>query len=235
MDADTDTTPADERADSLVLDLYTRYAERLPRTLWAWEQQRWHEFVFAILATFGEPGVSADSARDLADTLAERGLLDPDELANCAPAAGSAVQQPPLLVTIRFLLERTGYSPSQAGAALQAVCRAAAALQVRYGAKLQWCLRERAQQMRDQLQESLGLEGVARADQALGLWMQNVMNMPLPVSTDQAGHACEQLGVSYAQFVAAADRLDINVALLDDALAAYWEEHQAERGDADAE
>jgi hypothetical protein len=56
------------------------------------------------------------------------------------------------------------------------------------------------------------------------LWMQNVLNMPIGLSTNAIQSYCKEMNIKYTDLLNAADRLDINVALLDDVIGEYIKE-----------
>lgn len=223
MNGTTATTKSRD-PEEILLALYTRFAASLPRTLWAWEQERWHELVFALLAASAGLQVHPDTVRRLTGVLADLHVLDVNELAECHPDETGTSTEPSLVTTLRYHLEKVGFFADQARSATAAICQAAAALQQNYEGKIQLYLRQQGQRLVDDLAGALGLSDFAPATKALALWSQNTLNLPVPVSDAFTAAACNDLETTYERLVEAADRLNINVALLDDALRAYWEE-----------
>lgn len=66
------------------------------------------------------------------------------------------------------------------------------------------------------------------ANEAYATWLQNTLNMPLPMSSHVINATCEEIGLPYNALVEAADRSDINVALLDNMLLAYMRDQMAQ-------
>lgn len=207
--------------NKLVIQLYRTYASKISKTLWPWETARWYELVFCILTTIGEPHVMAATVRGLTNTMSKLGLLELDALAGLTPSEDEKANS--LLITIDTLLQQVGFTPEKSRSAVTAICEAASSIQKKYGGKVQNYFQKYGTYMLDQITEDFGFSDFDDAPQALAIWLQNTLNMPVPASNPLADQACESLGVSYDALVKAANQQDINVALLDDALRAYWE------------
>jgi hypothetical protein len=214
----------------LVVQLYRDYASGISKNLWPWEKARWYELIFCILTTIGEPQVLAGTARRLTNTMSELELLDIGELAKLNPPEDTVDAVKSKLVTIDTLLQQVGFTPEKSRSAVTAICEAASSIQEKYDGKVQNCLRKYGNHMLDQINEDFGFSQFNDAPRALAIWLQNTLNMPVPASNPLADQACESLGVTYDALVEAANQQDINVALLDDALRAYWERKSHEEG-----
>ena len=55
-----------------------------------------------------------------------------------------------------------------------------------------------------------------QANYAFTYWMQNVLNMPVSLSDEAVQNFSKTTGIEPAQLFAAADALDVNVAVIDD-------------------
>lgn len=212
----------------LVVELFTDYAVNIEENLWAWEKERWHELVFCILTAIGEPDVLAVDIRRLTDTLSSWGLLDLDALASQNGFDSARQADNSLQITIDKFLQQAGFTNDKACISVKAICEAAASLKNKHDGKVQLYFRRYGTQMLDQISDDFEFSDFGEAREALAIWLQNTLNMPVPASNPLADLACEKLGVTYQELVEAADQADINVALLDDALRAYWEEDMAE-------
>jgi len=210
-------------AQKLVVRLYRDYASKISKNLWPWEKARWYELVFCILATAGEPQVLAGTTRQLSNTMANLGLLELDLLAGLDPSEKSKKTENPFLVTIETLLLQIGFTPGSAKSAVTAICEAAASIKKKYDGKIQNYLCEHGNYMLDQIKEDFGFSRFDDARRAISIWLQNTLNMPIPASDPLTDQACKSLGFLYEELVEAANQQDINVALLDDALRAFWE------------
>jgi hypothetical protein len=204
----------------LVTQLYRDYAFKISKNLWPWETARWYELVFCILTTIGEPRVMAATVRSLTTTMSKIGLLELDVLARLNP---SDAERDPLLITIDTLLQQVGFTQDMSWSAVTAICEAASSIHKKYDGRVQNYLREYGTYMLDRIEEDFTFSDFDDAPRALAIWLQNTLNMPVPASNPLADQACESLGVSYDALVEAAIQQNINVALLDDALRAYWE------------
>ncbi len=202
----------------IVIQLYKNYASGISKNLWPWETARWYELVFCILTTIGEPHVLAATVRRLTNTMSKLGLL---ELGTLAELNGA--EENSLLITIDTLLQQVGFTPEMSKTGVTAICEAAASIQKKYDSKVQNYSRKYGTYMLDQIKEDFDFSDFDDAPRALAIWLQNTLNMPVPASNPLADQACKSLGVSYDALVEAANQQDINVALLDDALRAYWE------------
>lgn len=207
----------------LVVQLYRDYAFGISKNLWPWEKTRWYELVFCILTTIGEPQVLAGTARRLTNTMSELELLDLGELAKLNPPDDAVEAVKSKLVTIDTLLQQVGFTPEKSRSAVTAICEAASSIQEKYDGKVQNYLRKYGTHMLDQIEEDFGFSQFDDAPRAIAIWLQNTLNMPIPASNPLADQACESLCVTYDALVDAANQQDINLALLDDALRAYWE------------
>lgn len=213
----------------LVVQLYRDYASEISKNLWPWEKARWYELVFCILTTIGEPQVLAGTTRRLTNTMSELELLDLGELAKLNPPDDSVEAVKSKLVTIDTLLQQVGFTPEKSISAVTAICEAASSIQEKYDGKVQNYLGKYGTYMLDQIKVDFGFSQFDDAPRALAIWLQNTLNMPIPASNPLADQACESLGVTYDALVEAANQQDINVALLDDALRAYWERKSNEK------
>lgn len=206
----------------LVVQLYKNYASEISKNLWPWETARWYELVFCILTTIGEPHVLAATIRRLTNTMSKLELLELDTLAGLNVKEDSE-KEDPLFVTLKTLLQQGGFTPEESQSAVTTICEAASSIQKRYDGKIQNYLQKYGNYILDQINQDFDFSNFDDAPRALAIWLQNTLNMPVPASNPLADQACERLGVSYDALVKAANQQDINVALLDDALRAFWE------------
>jgi hypothetical protein len=207
----------------LLLRLFDSYASGISTNLWPWEKQRWYELVFCILTVFGEPQVLAVRTRQVTEILSEMGLIDVNILAGARPIPGPRAAPNPILVTIETMLCQAGFAPEKAKTAVIAICEVANNVKKKYNGRIQGYLQKYGNHMLDNIDDDFGLDGFKDARRAVSIWLQNILNMPVPASDVLTEQACKKLGVSYKAMVQAANQQDINVALVDDALRAYWE------------
>ena len=221
MTNDQPLNPSQPDPQKVVVQLYKNYASEISKNLWPWETARWYELVFCILTTIGEPDVLAAPIRRLTNTMSKLELLQLDTLAEMRVSKDA--EKKPLFVTLETLLQRIGFTPEKSQSAVTAICEAASSIQKKYDGKVQNYLQKYGKYMLDQIKKDFDFSNFDDAPRALAIWLQNTLNMPVPASNPLADQACERLGVPYEALVEAANQQDINVALLDDALRAFWE------------
>jgi hypothetical protein len=215
----------------IVLQLFKRYEAQINENLWPWEIKRWYELVFCILTTIGEPEVLASTIRLLTDTLSELGMLDLHTLANLKLSGNAKKISNPFVVTIRTLLHLAGFTSEKSRIALKAISEAASSLEKKYNGKVQNYFRKYGVQILDNINEDFRFSEFDNSYKAISIWLQNTLNMPVPALDNLAKEACKSLGVTYEVLVEAANKQDINVALLDDVLRFYWESEMTQQVD----
>jgi hypothetical protein len=191
--------------------LYGRLGPMLSELGWTSERDRLSELVFAIVLVHGGDE-DVTRARKVVAILDGLGLVDPRALAQ--PDAGEAAMT-------AAALERNGFA-AEAVAAIVDAFAAVGMLLLREGdGKVQRLLRKHAQEMVSTL---VGRSGLDRDDarqgleDALVLWLQNTLSMPLSRSTPAVRRFCETRRITPDQLLDASDELDLNVAVVDDLL-----------------
>jgi hypothetical protein len=212
--------------EEIVLDLYRAYEPLIDPHLWPWETKRWHELVFCLLTTISEPEILPETTREVTRALSEWRLLEVDVLASLNPSKNEQDASNPVLITMMTILQQSGFDADKARIAVTAICEAAAGLKQRYEGKVQKYFRKYGVLILDEVAQNFSFTQLNHEDtrKAFSIWLQNTLNMPVPVLSPIAEKVCEQLGAEYKTLIDAADKLDINVAWLDEALQEYWEE-----------
>jgi hypothetical protein len=217
-----------EALDDHVADLVRRYEVPAGRYLWPQEEARWRELVFCVLAHVGAPDVPPETARSATDVLVELGLLQIEDLAELVSSGDPPDMAHPHLSIMNAILEREGYTTGQAARALVALCESANSLVRHHEGKVQRYLRLYGQRMLDELDDHFAFSQLGRDDARFIFthWLQNVLNMPVGLSTPAVQAYCALLSVDLADVAAAADRQDLNLALLDDLIAEYMQDQE---------
>jgi hypothetical protein len=189
--------------------------------VWASERERWKELVFALLT--GVTSLAHPEIRALTDQLDDAGLLDVSMLAEFQQ---EKERDAPLGVHARSILDclqEGGFSQEEARRGLGVMCDAALSLQRQFDGKVQRYLRRYGELMLRELDEFFQFTDLdADATRAaFTYWLQNVLNMPLPMLDERITAACQRLGVQPDELIVAADELGINLAFLDDVLLSY--------------
>jgi len=197
--------------DRSLLDLYGAGIPFLADYPWEWESDRWGE----LITTFFSVGVGLDPdvARRCVGTLEELGLT------SVAGLSQATAEQCDFL--LRVLIQQ-GATAEQASEAVIGLIRLATRLEAKWGGYIQRFLRRHGEQMVDELKAEfvdLGVKAPAAAKIAV-LWLQNVANLPVLLPDDpHIRRFRERFQLSEGQLLETADRLGINVSVLDDLLA----------------
>jgi hypothetical protein len=137
---------------------------------------------------------------------------------------------------VELMLE-AGFSRPEADNALQVICEAADSLVQHHNGKVQHYLRHYGERMLDEALAAFRFttldEGAAKY--AFTYWLQNVLNMPLSLRDVSVLSFCRQYGLTVDDLIAAADELDLNLALLDDLILGHVASHDSSQSTADVE
>jgi hypothetical protein len=175
---------------------------------WVTEIERWKELVLALLRySTAQPD---ELLREMVDLLDDLDLIDVETL------AGSDEDQQRIVA----LLEEYGVGDPEARAALVAITEAAAGLTANHRAKVQRYLRSYGEMMLAEIPKHFTFTSMADSEieSAFTFWLQNVLDMPLSLFDDAFMHFCETSGIAAQEYREAADRLDVNLAAVDDLL-----------------
>ncbi len=115
-------------------------------------------------------------------------------------------------------LQEHGFSQQESERLLTIVSEAASALSQQFDGKIQKYLRKYGELMLKEVPALFHFTTI-NSDQighAFTYWFQNVLNMPLSLVDSNIVAFCQDNGFEVANLIAAADRLDVNLALLDD-------------------
>jgi len=183
---------------------------------WVWEGERWKELVFAILAQLSD--LAEDDVRELADEMDELELLEIPALASLVRNRKTPNLADPLARHIMELAQESGLSLEQAKRGVAAICEAALALEEQFGGRIQNYLRGYGETMLGDMARIFHFSTLNTSESRLAFtyWLQNVLNMPMSLLDKNVQQFCEQHGLKPSQLIAAADELDLNLALLDD-------------------
>ena len=214
-----------ERVERFLREEFERYVPVLHQYQWPWERERWHELVFCILASEQDNARGAVIARETTRMLAKLGLIQVELLSKLLSDNGGIDWDVDEASLIRRILERQGFPDEASATIMTTLCTIARSLQEKHGGMIQRYLREYGTRMLDELPEQFTLAAPAeeKLTYAFSHWLQNVLNMPVPLSHPAVEQMCRTLEVSVDELVSIADKADINIALVDD-----W---AAERGE----
>ncbi len=178
---------------------------------WTSEQDRWAELVVCIVGSC----VGWDEARSIVADFETVGLLRPSRLAVVSGADSEATS------VARFVLREHGVSRFDIERLLRALARVGHVVHESFGGRVQKFIRARALEVATELEDRLRVD----ADQpelrvAIRLWFQNAFNLPVPVDHPALDRFLAEHDATLDDLVAAADRMDINLAVVDDLMRA---------------
>jgi hypothetical protein len=189
--------------------------------VWISERERWKELVFALLTALTSRPHS--EVRAVVDQMDDAGLLDVDMLGQVGEERRRGVAPGAHARSVLDFLREGGFAEEEIASGLDAMCDAALSLQQRFDGKVQRYLRRYGELMLDEIEDLFQFTTLDAdaARSAFTYWLQNVLNMPLPLLDEPVRTASRHLGVEPDELVLAADELDLNLAFLDDVLLSY--------------
>ena len=198
--------------NELLVDLFDRYQDSFDKHQWPWELQRWYELVYCLFSAvegrFGPETRAASAVR----VLMELGLLE-------IPVLAKGEEKTSLHLGI--LLGRIGFSEEQVSQIVRALCDLAKCLDETYQGKVQLLLRTFGMELVNKILQALPLEdtlGKQNASLVVMHWLQNVLNLPVLVTSPGLQTLLAKTGAEVEDVLAAVDERDINLALLDEIL-----------------
>jgi hypothetical protein len=190
---------------------------------WVFERDRWKEFIFAVLTqALRLPQVEV---RRVSERLQRLGLIEISELAQLSKSDISKSSTSNANVgRILSILKESGSTITQARKGLLSIAEAAKWITSNHDGLVQKCLRSYGELMVRDLSNSAVFTNLTRyeANYAIRLWLQNVINMPIPLHAESAKQFSKEQGLSEEQLIEAADEEGLNVALLDDLIELYF-------------
>lgn len=206
--------------------LITKYSDFFAYHQWPSEHERWVELIFALVSTKSDK--PQYEVRDIIEELDDLGLLDVEELSHIpkvdnnidfnSPYAKRVIES---LSESRYTEEgvkKSGFTEEESKSSFLIMHEAAKSLMEHHEGKIQKYLRKYGQQIVNEFAENFSLSGINKKDleYAVTYWLQNVLNMPLGLETESSEAFCKELRITNEELVQEADKLDINIALLDD-------------------
>ncbi len=190
---------------------------------WPFETARWYELAGSVLRVVGGAETPARSIENALESLTRLGLLDLDDLAAMASDTTGRTETADLMEVV---LARSGFGADTAHLAVSAIVDAASFIWEHYGGRIQSMLRRQGEIVLGNVMAELPLASVDddTKRRIVTHWLQRTLDLPIPVTTRGMRLAAGAHHATVDELVAAADRLDINVAILDELLASYESE-----------
>ena len=196
--------------------------------LWPSEHDRWVELVFALIAE----GCDLDEAvlRETVEEFDELNLLDLEEIAKLPVEINSLINESPVTKTIIGQFSDLGLSNEQGVKVLVTIIEAAKGFVKNFDGKVQKYLRLHGERMIEELSQTFSFSNLpsAKVSNAFVYWLQNVTNMPLSLVNDETTKFCGKFGITQEKLIQYADKLNLNVALLDDLISEYMKNEPKE-------
>ena len=181
------------------------------------------ELVFALLTR--TTGLPQTTVRLLSNHLLHLDLLHIPALAHLLKGKPPELDfYHPNSLRIITILEEGGFSHSEAMLGLTVMCEAASAISAQFFGKIQFYLRGYAERMVNEAQTIFHFSLLNQNDirYAFSFWLQNVLNMPLPLPDKDVESFSRANGLTSEQIFDAADEMDVNVAYVDDLLHHFY-------------
>jgi hypothetical protein len=204
------------RARFLLRKLLIKQPEFMEHHTWASESDRWSELIYALVSR----SVPEDliNVRRAVRTLQELDLLNPKALT----AVDDNEERNGQIIEV---LKEENFNHEEAQRAQTIIQEAATAVCQLFEGRLQFFLRAYAEIMVKDLCEHFVFSSLdqAQAEQAFSLWLQNSCNLPLSLFDNYVLEFCHHCNLSSPELVAAADELNLNLALVDDLIRGHLE------------
>lgn len=199
-----------EKLQQHLSKLYEYYADVLPDPTWPLESDRWTELAFCLLHQASD-GVDTAATRDAAALLQYLQLLD------IARLADKQTRDTDAAAALR-VLSAHGFSDAAARAGWASILAAAEALAAKHDGKVQVFLNRHGSAMAAELADLFRGAPLAESHlrDAVTMWLQNVVNMPLTLSTPQISRMLKAFGATENDLLIAADGAGLNLAVVDD-------------------
>lgn len=213
-----------ELRDTLT-DLFREYQPSFERYQWPLESMRWNELAFCILEVWSSELVAQAAAR----AMSELDLLEVEKLAQLPDVStGKPSARGQLILGI---LKEAGFEEAAAEHALINLVEAAKTIRAKMDGKVQQLLRQEGEYM---IQKIAGFFGFTALDdeavhQIITRWLQNVLNLPVYLETESTRVFCAEMNTTVTELVAAADVLDINIAIVDELVQQWYDATMATR------
>lgn len=182
---------------------------------WPSEHDRWIELIFALVTRISKK--NEDEIRHTIDELDVLDLLDVEDLSQIPEAnEGINFEYAHARRVVEYLSE-SGFTEEESKNCILVMHEAAKSLKIYNDGKIQKYLRKYGQQMITEITQNFSFSKMDERDVkfAFTYWLQNVLNMPISLD-DDVKEFCKKIGKKPKDLVEIADKLNINLAIVDD-------------------
>jgi hypothetical protein len=183
---------------------------------WPREGLRWAELLFSLLSRINYNHL--DILRDMIGRLDYLELLDVEKLAYIQEFKGNVDLNSPYASRISEILYEYGFNGDESMNSIQTMHEAAKNLMENHSGMIQKYFRKYGQMMLDEINQNFSFSKMNKDEvrYAFTFWLQNVLNMPISLQDQNTKDYCARLGLKPEEFMEVADKLDINLAVVDD-------------------
>lgn len=185
---------------------------------WASESSRWNELATIMMSHVCD--IPEEEQRELTKYLSDLGLLDIEQLAKINVGNGQIDRSDEVVTKILDVFHRKGVPEERALRILLSLCQIARGLNSNFGGKIQLYLRSYGEQMLKDIPKFFLLKGCSddEIQQIFTVWLQKVLNMPLPLRDSVLSEFCQKNDISTDELLEAADNMNLNFAIVDEML-----------------
>lgn len=209
--------------------IFSRYRDFFIESQWPSEHSRWIELIFALLTRISSRPQT--ELRDVLDEMDDIGLLEVKALSEIPEVKGGIDLSSSCARHLFEVLIESGFTKKESENSILIMHEAAKTLEKFHDGKIQRYLRKYGRQMINEISENFTFSTMDRDDvkYAFSLWLQNVLNMPISMTDHNVMEFCDKFNIGINDLVEAADRLDINLAIVDDLIKLYLDEEKARK------
>jgi len=207
-----------EEVIHILNDLFEDYQPSLEKYQWPRESMRWYDLTFCILEIWS----SKEVAHAATKALLELRLLDVEKLARLSNTSESISSSRTQLIL--GILQEAGFKEKASEQALTTLIEAAKTIQTKCDGKVQQLLRKEGEKIIRNVAAFFGFSALddQSTRQTITRWLQNVLNLPVYLETESTNAFCAEINTDATEIIAAADELDINIAIVDELILDYY-------------
>jgi hypothetical protein len=178
--------------------------------------------IFSLLSRINQSESQVD-LRELVEKLHSLELLEVEKLASLNGGSGTRTDGGDRIQNrISEIMYEYGMNDQQIQDSILVMHEAAKSLIKYHGGKIQKYLRKYGQQMIDEIDQNFTFSKLDDKERrhAFTFWLQNVTNVPVSLMDENVKVFCEYFKIKPYELVEVADKLNINLALVDDLIQA---------------
>jgi hypothetical protein len=206
----------------MLSQLYLEHKNDIPTSFrWIDEKERLYELYYCLLLRISNK--KEIEIRNIVEALSSLDLFDIESLAQSSSMGGQNKKGDKICSTITDLLIINGFKEDTARSCVLGICELAKYLNSEYDGKVQKFLRKHGNLMVEDFEKHISLSSLSKTEKRYVIvhWLQNIMDMPIPLSNEYVQKFCDQEQIKIDDIIEAADKDDVNVAYADDLITAH--------------